>query len=507
MWPFDALGLPADADHGAIKRAYARLLRSHRPDDDPVAFQQLHDAYQACLQQATWRMQEEADAASDAVRDAALGDAGTPSPAGEADAGPPASIAWHHASPATLPHGDPSPPVAPEADSEPAFDAEAFLAALRERLQTQSAAQVDAWLQRHDGLYSLDRKRMLRPAVVEAIGTLPPGTRRQGIDTVLAFFGLDSISRGDEWLHHQLDAVRRRQEDAERFEDAMRRHMSSHGSWTDRQLALELLRPMAWWRRLFVILVPGLVGRLRALLHELQQLDPESSARTLHAGSVRFWERATDRNGLAKERLALVATRIAAWTAGPLAYAAAINGDAMRLGAWPVVVATLGLAWLAYAGLVLVYLRWRRYNQTHLQWDVATVGLGLRTLLGVVLMWTTPVVGGIFFVIAGLWWVAARGDGSGNVSGSQWAAIVAGLAAFALAMVVAIPLAGSDAPTRWVFAAACVYALGLQAAHDAAWAHRRRIALEHAHRDRGWLWWVAGVHSTSVVGALFLLPR
>lgn len=48
-WAIDALGLPATADARAIKRAYAARLKTTRPDDDPAAFQQLHETYQAAL--------------------------------------------------------------------------------------------------------------------------------------------------------------------------------------------------------------------------------------------------------------------------------------------------------------------------------------------------------------------------------------------------------------------------------------------------------------------------
>lgn len=48
-WGLEVLELDEDADEHAIKRAYAKRLRVTRPDDDPVAFQQLHEAYQAAL--------------------------------------------------------------------------------------------------------------------------------------------------------------------------------------------------------------------------------------------------------------------------------------------------------------------------------------------------------------------------------------------------------------------------------------------------------------------------
>ncbi|MGO4780536.1 J domain-containing protein, partial [Lysobacter sp. 2RAB21] len=52
MSPFARLGLSEDADQAQIKRAYARELRLARPDEDPQAFQQLHEAYLRCLELA-----------------------------------------------------------------------------------------------------------------------------------------------------------------------------------------------------------------------------------------------------------------------------------------------------------------------------------------------------------------------------------------------------------------------------------------------------------------------
>ncbi|MFK3651516.1 J domain-containing protein [Lysobacter enzymogenes] len=69
MNPFAALGLSADADQAQIKRAYAKLLRTNRPDDDPAGFQRLNEAYQQCLEWARRRVAAEVAMATDAFED------------------------------------------------------------------------------------------------------------------------------------------------------------------------------------------------------------------------------------------------------------------------------------------------------------------------------------------------------------------------------------------------------------------------------------------------------
>ncbi len=46
------LGLTRDADERAVKRAYAALLKQHRPDADPEGFRRINDAYQQALAHA-----------------------------------------------------------------------------------------------------------------------------------------------------------------------------------------------------------------------------------------------------------------------------------------------------------------------------------------------------------------------------------------------------------------------------------------------------------------------
>jgi hypothetical protein len=52
---WEILGLDEEADERAIKRQYARLLKTTRPDEDPAAFQALREAYEHALRWAQWR--------------------------------------------------------------------------------------------------------------------------------------------------------------------------------------------------------------------------------------------------------------------------------------------------------------------------------------------------------------------------------------------------------------------------------------------------------------------
>ncbi|WP_144139271.1 J domain-containing protein [Paraburkholderia sp. BCC1884] len=51
-WPWDALGVESDADERAVRRAYAKLLKRQRPDEDAEGFQRLRYAYESALQMA-----------------------------------------------------------------------------------------------------------------------------------------------------------------------------------------------------------------------------------------------------------------------------------------------------------------------------------------------------------------------------------------------------------------------------------------------------------------------
>ncbi len=57
MSPWGILGLKPGADRDAIRRAYARLLKTTNPEDDPEGFMRLREAHDAVLAQLQWRQQ------------------------------------------------------------------------------------------------------------------------------------------------------------------------------------------------------------------------------------------------------------------------------------------------------------------------------------------------------------------------------------------------------------------------------------------------------------------
>lgn len=112
--PLEWFELPSDADERDIKRAYAKRLKTVRPDTDPAGFQQLHDMYQRAL---VWCQQRAEQAAAEP---AALQAAHPPLPP------PAAADAQAQVDPSTPPQAPSTPlrqqppsPASPRAPSPP----------------------------------------------------------------------------------------------------------------------------------------------------------------------------------------------------------------------------------------------------------------------------------------------------------------------------------------------------------------------------------------------------
>lgn len=172
-WPHDLLDINENADERTIKRAYARLLKVHRPDDDPEGFQRLNQAYQFCLRQ--------------------LGDRGNGSPRGLGFDAPAAPVA-------TAP--------GPASVVVPALDMETFIASLLDLSRTASGRDILRWLQVHPAFYSIGAREAFSYEIIDALLREPPLPPRH-VAAVLHFLGLDTAGPSRAQLEPYVVALER----------------------------------------------------------------------------------------------------------------------------------------------------------------------------------------------------------------------------------------------------------------------------------------------------------
>jgi hypothetical protein len=161
--PFARLGLEHGADEAQVKKAYARELKSTRPEGDPIAFQRLRQAYEAALAIARNRQ---------------------PSPAAIVDAGgrwpdPKVTVAFHKAVPEV---------------AAPSFDFNAFLADATSRLGQDDPQDLQRWLEESPELYSIERKAAVGQALYQHLSQHAEDALCTRAARVLtAFFDLDFL--------------------------------------------------------------------------------------------------------------------------------------------------------------------------------------------------------------------------------------------------------------------------------------------------------------------------
>jgi hypothetical protein len=66
---WQTLGIGATADISLIRKAYARLAKQHRPEDDVLAFHTLRQAYEQAMEMAQWQAMENAHDQEEALAD------------------------------------------------------------------------------------------------------------------------------------------------------------------------------------------------------------------------------------------------------------------------------------------------------------------------------------------------------------------------------------------------------------------------------------------------------
>ena len=231
-WGLELLELDADADERAIKRAYAQRLRVTRPEDDPVAFQQLHEAYQAALAWAKDR--DPVDAAwSYSAPDTPLQ---SHAPVFEAAAPAPPPVAGSH------PHD--------RVQATPILDVEAIADRILAEAIRQEPEALKAWLAQQPELWSLQWKMRIGDALLEALFSSEESVQADNLDLLAEVFGWDEI--GSNVDPYALDAQR----------------MQMHRRW---------------------VVQPGNHARLAELLQRCGQPNPPAAARDHMAWLSRPW--------------------------------------------------------------------------------------------------------------------------------------------------------------------------------------------------------------------------
>jgi hypothetical protein len=174
-WAFERLGLPMDADAASIKRAYARLLRDARPDDDPDAFQRLHAAYKAAL----------AFAEKPTVLHPNAPDSAAPT-------SEPTQPSTTFAKPASA-----APTGVTVELTRPTVDIHALAnEVVRIAADTDDSQSVSQWLQARSEFWSLAIKQQAGSQVLQRLFRNPQAVAPQCMDALLHFFDLDHVLSG-----------------------------------------------------------------------------------------------------------------------------------------------------------------------------------------------------------------------------------------------------------------------------------------------------------------------
>lgn len=216
MSPFERLGVDRNADEREIKRAYARLLKVTRPDDDPEGFQRLNKAYQtalaACAANADMSRRRKP---KQAPRDPPMFSVDirleTPPQANFAPSPVQTISPPGHGSEVALP-GIPS-NFRDLRISESNFNARDFIDQLHAFASSHKPHEIAEYLSGQPDLLSIKLKNEMTPSLVRGFLDKPPLPPRQ-LDAVLVFFGLERVSPPLLELTPRVSDLRRRSREA-----------------------------------------------------------------------------------------------------------------------------------------------------------------------------------------------------------------------------------------------------------------------------------------------------
>lgn len=335
-WALEVLELEQGADERTIKRAYARLLRGNRPDDDPEAFQRLHEAYQTALQWHRYQQEFQAEAVAEqqqeqeqeqeqhttpphpmlAPRDATDQDSAvvTPHP-----------VLVQAASAPTLQ----AVPVeviedATETVAAPAFqtidttmplqriDVDALVARILDAAQTMSDVAFGQWLHTCPDLWSLSGKADAGAMLLQRFYSQEQAICSGNFDLIATTFGWDEIgSQVDpDTLTAMRSALHLRWMLQPGNESVLALLLSAGGNGsvtqTDARRYRELLaRPWSRLRAICSAWNPALADGMRVTLQQLSTLGATLPCPPLRAEQVQFWHEVTDESRITVNRVLL----------------------------------------------------------------------------------------------------------------------------------------------------------------------------------------------------------
>ncbi|WP_286070398.1 hypothetical protein [Stenotrophomonas sp. 57] len=281
-WGLDVLELDEDADERAIKRAYAQRLRLTRPEDDPVAFQQLHEAYQAALAWAKDRTTEEA-----------------PWPGSE----PEAPLQW--AAPRVEDAG-------PQADdhvrADPCMDVEAIARRILAEAVQQEPDALQEWLAQQPELWSLQDKARIGDALLDALFSATEPVQADNLDVLAERFGWDEI--GSSVDPYALDARRMEMHrqwvvqpgNHHRLAELLQRCGLPNPPAAAREHMAWLSRPWNHWQALLTSLSPQRGRDLNQTLDALGIDDDTPVPAPLQTRQIAFWRDIGAMHRLNRER-------------------------------------------------------------------------------------------------------------------------------------------------------------------------------------------------------------
>lgn len=489
MSPFEVLGLPSDAEEIDIKRAYARLLKHNRPEDDAGAFQHLHGAYTDCLAWMRERKLAE-DFAEDEIT--ASQDDAQNLPGSDSPERTPAEL------PLRIVDGglEAAPAQNPLAPPLLNFDRQEFVDDLMQRSMDMRPQALSRWLQAQEPLYSVQLKASLRPFIAQTLAECETPPPSAALNAILAFFGLDQVTSQAGLTGLVVSAIER-SEGVERFdrvwqEYAVKEYAAQRYTPVDRLILRELQGPFSWWRRLFLLLTPMIPKRVSELSALLQSLDFKRWRQRVDQGSAAFWQQATDRTALARPRWMLAAMRTPLYAFCISLLMNLMTGPPIALELFVPLLLWFGGGWLAYALFFVV----KHACQRRWRWDHTTSVCALLLCIALAALPFSRALSACAFGFLAFIWTAQRKEGL------AWIAFFTAVSGAALCAFLLAPLHLS---AGWLSAAICAAAFASLWLHDFAYARRHRIPVLEANLRQGWLGWWLAAQVVACISAVALL--